>query len=94
MFGLDFGELLIFLLVLAIVFFVPIWTARVAANKGRSAFLWFLIGFFFNLFGLLFAYLSPIKAGGGKYVKCPSCAEPVLAEAKICKHCQSTIDIS
>lgn len=27
-----------------------------------------------------------------KYTKCPHCAEQILVEAKICKHCHSAVD--
>lgn len=87
MFGLGLPELIILIFVLAIIFFVPIWSARVASSKGRSPILWFFIGLFFSLFGVLAAYLSPVRADGVKYIKCRYCGEPIRSEAIVCKHC-------
>jgi hypothetical protein len=37
------------------------WTATTAARKGRSAFLWGLLAFFFSIFALLLVVLMPSK---------------------------------
>jgi len=87
MFGLDFTVLIALIFALAVLFFVPVWSAKVASSKGRSPVLWFFIGLFFSLFGVLAAYLSPVRADGVKYIKCRYCGEPIRSEALVCKHC-------
>ena len=67
-----------------------------ASNRGRSGFGWFLLSMMLSpLLGLIFLAVSAdlSKADDVKspslrtHVKCPSCAEFVLPEAKVCKHC-------
>lgn len=73
-----------------------------ASSKGRSGFGFFLIAALLSpLIGFIIALaVSPInskveqkalKAGDMK--KCPSCAELVKAEAKLCKHCHSQLEV-
>jgi hypothetical protein len=71
-----------------------------ASSKGRSG-----IGFFFiavllsPLIGFIIALVvHPIRANteakaveSGEFKRCPSCAELVRAEAKLCKHCHSAL---
>jgi len=70
---------------------VGIW----ASNKGRSGFGWFLLAILISpLLAAIFLAVSadlsrqaearPTKA---THVKCPDCAELILKEAKVCKHC-------
>lgn len=90
-------EIIVILLVCGII------SAVVASNKGRNAFGWFLIGSILGIFGvILIACMSSLKPqqvylgsesnNAGDYVRrvkfCPDCAEEVLAEARICKHCR------
>lgn len=74
--------------------------ANIAAEKGRSfaGFFWlsFLLSFFI---GLLVALASqPIPKNQGQnvdprmLVKCPMCAESILAEARVCKHCGRDVE--
>lgn len=72
-----------------------------ASNRGRSGFGWFLLSALISpLLGLIFCAVSkdlaaakaasaPGKAAPGEatHVKCPACAEWVLPEAHVCKHC-------
>jgi hypothetical protein len=72
----------------------------VASSKGRSGF-FFLALILSPIIGLIIALVVPknnemveskaIENGGMR--KCPSCAELVKSEAKICKHCQSDLEI-
>ncbi len=86
-------EILIFWFICAIV------TAIIASNKGRSGFLWFLIGAMLGIFGLILVAAlprinepKPTVAGfeaatPSTHVKCPDCAELVKKEARVCRHC-------
>lgn len=69
-----------------------------ASNKGRSGFGWFLLSCLISpLLGLLFCAVSKDltkqavsvaeQPGPDTHVKCPACAEWVMPEAKVCKHC-------
>ena len=69
-----------------------------ASNRGRSGFGWFLLSLVISpILGLLFVAvskdLSKIATNAGStpgvstHRKCPACAEWVLPEAAVCKHC-------
>lgn len=87
-----------FVVILWIVFAVLV--GLVASSKGRSGFLFFFLALILSpIIGLIIALVVPknnemveskaIENGGMR--KCPSCAELVKSEAKICKHCQSDL---
>lgn len=68
--------------------------AFLAARRGRSVFVWFLISLFFTpLVGFIFLLVLPSKAiAPGQptpetHVKCPDCRELVLRDARKCRHC-------
>jgi hypothetical protein len=76
-----------------------------AANKGRSGVGWFLLSLLISpLLGFLFvAVLSNLKEGAASHavsaaqpgaathVRCPACAEWVLPQAAVCKHCGAAL---
>ena len=74
--------------------------ANMAAEKGRSyaGFFWlsFLLSFFIGL--LIVLASQPIAKNQGQnvdprmLVKCQMCAEPILAEARVCKHCGRDVE--
>jgi hypothetical protein len=62
------------------------------AGAGIGVALILLIGFVgFVFFGLIWFMSRPRDRSPGAdpslYTKCPDCAEPILWEAKVCKHC-------
>jgi Na+/H+-dicarboxylate symporter len=71
-----------------------------ASSKGRSGFGFFLIAALLSpLIGFIIALVvSPIGSKveqnaleAGDMKKCPSCAELVKIEAKLCKHCRTEL---
>lgn len=77
-------------------FLFSIAAAIFANNRGRSGFAWFFIALVLSpILALLFLAVSKdlnAKALAAvptefTHVRCPSCAEFVLPEAKVCKHC-------
>ena len=64
----------------------------IANTKERSGCGWFMLGCLVGPFALVVAALPSLKAPPGipspdTHVKCPDCAELILKEAKVCKHC-------
>ena len=70
-------------------------TGIIGSNKGRSGFLWFVIGFLLAPLGIVLALvikkdnqtLESKALALGTQKKCPYCAELIKSEAIICKHC-------
>lgn len=71
-----------------------------ASNRGRSGFGWFLLSLFISpVLSLLFVAVMKNLATEGvahapslqTHVKCPACAEFVLPDAKVCKHCGAAL---
>lgn len=66
-----------------------------ASGRGRSAFVWFALALIFGPLALLAVLVmgSATRAASptdGRY-KCPQCAELVMLEAKVCKHCHARL---
>lgn len=61
----------------------------IAGSKGRNQWGWFVLCFFFSFLALIvLLFLSNIKKEEFNSTKqCPKCAERVLKEAVVCKHC-------
>lgn len=70
-----------------------VFSAVIASAKDRSGFGWFVLGFLFGPFALIaVGFMPSLKTMPGAptpatHVKCPDCAELVLNEARVCKHC-------
>lgn len=71
-----------------------------ASNRGRSGIGWFLLSLLISpILSLLFVAVMknlsapPVQAAPSlqTHVKCGACAEFVLPEAKVCKHCGATL---
>lgn len=69
--------------------------AMIASSKGGSGGLGFLAGVLLGPLGIVVALFMGSEAGkverqvtSGGMKKCPMCAEAVLADAVICKHCR------
>jgi len=75
-------------------FIFAIVVAVGAAARGRSGLGWFVLAMIISpLLAVILLFLLPANPGVSTgptpdtHVKCPDCAELVLAEAKVCKHC-------
>lgn len=80
--------------------FVAFWLACglvggiIASSKGGSAVAGFLVAFILGPLGIIVALFMGSDAqkveklvSSGQMKKCPQCAEAVLPDALICKHC-------
>lgn len=86
-----FGSLGLPELVLLVILCIPcVVGAVIAAHKGRSAILWFILsGSWVGVLVILF--LPPVKEVPGRFRQCPACKEFVRWGATICKHCHTEI---
>lgn len=75
--------------------FIGLVPALIAADKGRSFLGWWLFGWALFIVALPCALMAKPSAAiqerralaSGTTRKCPSCAEIVRAEAKVCRFC-------
>ena len=58
-------------------------------NKAGTGFFW---GFLLGSIGLAIAWTISRKQGSRIERKCPFCAELILVDAKLCKHCRSKVE--
>lgn len=84
---------------------IPFWligaavVGIIAASRGRSAMGWSVLALLFSpVIGLILALALPsLKRGPADgpseatHVRCSACAEWVLPEAKVCKHCGAAL---
>lgn len=70
-----------------------VFAAMVASSKGRSGLGWGLLGFLFGPLALLAVGFMPATNTGSGRVPCPSCAELILPDAKVCRFCGATVQL-
>lgn len=80
-----------FLILLAVVTLVLVFSgalpaAWLAAERGRSAETWVLVGLLLGPMAVVLVGLAP-RVAGGDYAECPECREPVRVDARRCPHC-------
>ena len=78
-------------------------TGVIASNKGRNGVGWFLVGCILGIFGVILIACLPSQNPQQVYLAsnpnitepavrrvkvCPDCAEEVMVEARICRHCR------
>ena len=85
-----------FVLILILISFAVFgfFCSYIATQKNRDSVTWFWLGFFFNFLALIAIGVVPALASKKPKAglrKCPSCAEDVKAEAKICRFCQAAL---
>jgi hypothetical protein len=77
-------------------FMLAIAVGFLAGNRGRSGFWWFVLAMLISpLLGFIFVLIAAdlskqatsTTPGSNSHVRCPACAEWVLPEASVCKHC-------
>jgi hypothetical protein len=66
--------------------------AAIAKSKGESFFLWWFFGA--ALWIVAFPASLFLKQNRDNEKKCPECAEWVLREALVCKHCRHAFPVS
>lgn len=67
--------------------------AAIASGKNRSSLGWFFLGLLISIFAVIIVACLPKLEPDLRetHRKCPHCAEPVLKEAKVCKHCHKDL---
>jgi hypothetical protein len=88
--------LVVAIIVTFVGWFVPSWlVATYAEKKGHSFWGFFLLSIFTSwLIGLIGALLVKDRETHESTIRCPSCAEPILAAANVCKHCGHQVRVS
>lgn len=75
------------LVVAAIIGLIP---AKIASNRGRSFFTWWLYGALIFIVALPHSLLLKEENAPGKK-KCPYCKEVIDEDATVCPHCRSDL---
>ena len=73
--------------------------SSIYSSKGRNPVSGFIAGFLFGPLGIMFALFLSLDGDAlihqrikqGELKLCPYCAEPIRAQAVICKHCNSDV---
>ena len=87
-------------LIFYIVWFASIFIgAYIGGKKGKKKKAWLLTGFLGVIGLIIVIFMKPseeaeekAKIASGNMKKCPHCAELIQSEAKICKHCNKSVE--
>lgn len=76
-------------------FAFSIAVGMLAGKRGRGSGTWFLISLILSpLLGMIFCLIADDlskRVAAEERVKCPACAEMVLPDAVVCKHCHADL---
>ncbi len=75
-----------------VLFFFGLATGIVAKIKGSSFFIWFLVGFFLPLIGLVAALLSRWESDEKKRA-CSRCGAQIMLYDQVCKSCGEDLQL-
>jgi MFS family permease len=74
------------------------WMSKDATKRGKSGGLWFIIGFFLGLLGLIIWLVIRPPIGGEKPAgsdrRCPNCGRTIPMDARACPYCAKKFDES
>ncbi len=87
-------------MILSIVWFASVAIGSHIGNKKGKRMKAVVLTLCLGVFGLIFVLAmkptdeveAQMKAESGEIKKCPFCAETILAEAVVCKHCSKSLE--
>jgi hypothetical protein len=85
----NLGYVLPLVALVAFYIWLALWIGKKAEKKGYSRLGFTIFGLFFTVIALIVVLvIQPTQAAkAADLAKCPFCAESILPEANVCKHC-------